>query len=235
MMVIRLLRKLYSKYKSHLQAKYLEIGDSIDCGISIRTDVPVNRKLVHIGEKSIVGGNFVFESNKGEIFVGNHTFIGGCTLISHSRITIGDFVQIAWGTYLYDHNAHSTELGARRHDIKGEFESLSKGYSDTANKDWSIVKSKPIVIEDDVWIGMNSIILKGVTLGRGSIVGAGSVVRRSVPPFCIVYGNPAKVIKFIYQEDEIEAVQQKYYCGKYEFIDRKKYTEIVNDYINKEV
>jgi maltose O-acetyltransferase len=51
------------------------------------------------------------------------------------------------------------------------------------------------VIEDDVWIGANAIILKGVTIGARSIVGAGAVVSRDVPPDCVVAGNPARVVK----------------------------------------
>ena len=53
----------------------------------------------------------------------------------------------------------------------------------------------PVVIEDYVWIGMNSIILKGVTIGKGAVVAAGSVVTKSVPPMTVVGGNPAEVIK----------------------------------------
>ncbi len=56
--------------------------------------------------------------------------------------------------------------------------------------------SKKVVIEDDVWLGGKSIILPGVTIGRGSIVAAGSIVTKDVPPFAIVGGNPAKVIKY---------------------------------------
>jgi maltose O-acetyltransferase len=56
--------------------------------------------------------------------------------------------------------------------------------------------SKPVVIEDDVWIGTRSVILPGVRLGRGAIVGAGAVVTKDVPPYAIVGGNPARVIKY---------------------------------------
>ena len=82
---------------------------------------------------------------------------------------------------------------------------------------------------------MNAVILKGVTVGRGAIIGAGSVVRRTVPPFCVVYGNPAKVVRFLYREDEIEAVQKRFYGNKYDFIDKKKYKELMDDYLNKEI
>ena len=61
------------------------------------------------------------------------------------------------------------------------------------NTDWGV--SKPIVIEDDVFIGANCLILKGVTIGARSIVAAGSVVTRSVPADCIVGGNPARIIR----------------------------------------
>lgn len=55
------------------------------------------------------------------------------------------------------------------------------------------VKSGPVVIEDDVWIGLNAIILKGVKIGRGAVVGAGSVITRDVEPYTIVVGSPQRV------------------------------------------
>ena len=63
------------------------------------------------------------------------------------------------------------------------------------NTDWGI--SSPIVIEDDVFIGVNCIILKGVTIGARSIIAAGSVVTKSIPADCIAGGNPAKVIRLL--------------------------------------
>lgn len=56
-------------------------------------------------------------------------------------------------------------------------------------------ESKPVIVEDDVWIGTRVIILGGVKIGKGSIIGAGSVVTKSIPPYSIVAGNPAKIIK----------------------------------------
>jgi len=63
------------------------------------------------------------------------------------------------------------------------------------SKNWEVVNSRPIKIEDDVWIGMNVLVLKGVTIGRGAIVAAGSVVTKNVEPWTVVGGNPAKLIK----------------------------------------
>ena len=59
----------------------------------------------------------------------------------------------------------------------------------------NIVKAKPITIEDNVWITMNAVILPGVTIGRNSVIGAGAIVTKSVPPNSLVAGNPARVIK----------------------------------------
>ena len=63
-------------------------------------------------------------------------------------------------------------------------------------KDWSKVENAQIIIQDNVWIGFNSIVLKGVTIGEGAVVAAGSVVTKDVPPFAVVGGNPAKIIKY---------------------------------------
>ena len=60
-----------------------------------------------------------------------------------------------------------------------------------------------IIVNDDVWIGIGAIILSGVTIGRGAVVAAGSIVSRDIPPYAIVAGNPAKVIKYRLSEDEI--------------------------------
>ena len=62
----------------------------------------------------------------------------------------------------------------------------------------------PVIIEDDVWLGTGCIILKGVTLGQGSVVAAGALVIKDVPPYSIVGGVPAKVIKMRFSEEEIE-------------------------------
>ena len=83
----------------------------------------------------------------------------------------------------------------RRKDIDDELADLRHGRSLSASKDWGFVNTKPIKVCNDAWIGMNVIILKGVTIGEGAIVGAGSVVTKDVPAWTVVAGNPARVVK----------------------------------------
>ena len=70
------------------------------------------------------------------------------------------------------------------------------------------VSKGEIVIEDDVWIGSNSVILSGVKIGRGAVIGAGSIVTKNVPKYAIVAGNPAKVIKMRFNDEEISKLEK---------------------------
>jgi galactoside O-acetyltransferase len=173
----------------------------IDRGIYMRLDIPEDRKYLVIGDKSIVAGNFYFESRSGKIQIGKECFVGNSTFISHSAITIGDHVTIGWGGTIYDHDSHSLDYMDRRKDINDEYIDIKHKDNFIKHKDWSVVQTAPIIIEDDVWIGMNCIILKGVTIGKGAIVGAGSVITHNVPAWTVVGGNPAKVVKMIEHEN----------------------------------
>ena len=67
---------------------------------------------------------------------------------------------------------------------------------------WTHSDSKPITIEDNVWIGENAVILKGIRIGRGSIIACNAVVTKDVPPYTIAAGNPARIVKDIPHEDQ---------------------------------
>lgn len=162
----------------------------------IRLDNPcLDSIYLTIGTDCIISGRFIFESAQGHVSVGDHSYIGASTFISRSSITVGNNVTIAWGCTVYDHDSHSVDYRLRRKDIDDELRDMRGGVSFIKNKDWGVVASKPIVICDDAWIGMNCIILKGVTIGEGAVVGAGSVVTKDVPAWTLVAGNPARVIK----------------------------------------
>ncbi|WP_302048294.1 acyltransferase [Megamonas funiformis] len=179
---------------------YLKIDKSVILLDSVNFDFRTKRNSIsiEIDEESMIGCNFIFESNEGYIKIGKRTFINiGTNLISRSKIIIGDDVTIGWGTYIYDHNSHSLNYMDRINDIKAQREDYFAKRNLIYSKDWSTVNTKPIIIKDKAWIGFNVIILKGVTIGEGAIVGAGAVVTKDVPAYAVVAGNPAKVVKIL--------------------------------------
>lgn len=162
--------------------------------IDVRKDNPQDEKRLLIGNNSVISGNYVFESERGIITIGDNTFIGGGLFVCVDSISIGNNVMFSWGCTVIDTNAHSTDSKMRKNDVKDWHKGLKENKIG-AYKDWSNVISKPIVVKDDAWIGFNVIILKGVTIGKGAIVGAGSVVTNDVPDYAVVAGNPAVVLK----------------------------------------
>lgn len=91
---------------------------------------------------------------------------------------------------------------------------------------------KDVIVEEDVWIGMNVTLLAGVTIGRGTTVAASAVVTKSMPPYCICGGIPAKFIKFYWTIDEIIEHEIKLYSEKERFT-RKQLEDIFKKYNNK--
>ena len=111
--------------------------------------------------------------------IGDHTILShNCQLTVGRRITIGSHCLIASDVRLYDSDGHPTDPAARLAGSPPPEES-----------------SRPITIGDNVWIGTASIILKGVAIGAGSVVAAGSVVTKDVPPGVLVAGHPARVVR----------------------------------------
>lgn len=151
---------------------------------------------INVGQGTMFGGEFIFESEQGEVNIGDHSFInGGTKFISRSKISIGNHVTVAWNCIFYDHNSHSIDYQERQKDIHQQIEDYKDGLSMIERKNWSSVKSREINVGDNVWIGFDSVILSGVTIGEGAIIGARSVVRENVEPWTIVAGNPAQLIK----------------------------------------
>jgi acetyltransferase-like isoleucine patch superfamily enzyme len=141
-----------------------------------------------VGTNSMIESSILFDKENAQVIVGDNTFIGASTIICAKSISIGNDVLISWGCTIVDHNSHSLHLNLRLNDVAN----WMKGY-----KDWEHVQIVPITIQNKVWLGFNVIVLKGVTIGEGAIVGAGSVVTKDVPPYTIVAGNPARLIREI--------------------------------------
>jgi acetyltransferase-like isoleucine patch superfamily enzyme len=140
-----------------------------------------------IGAESDVSAAMVFEAADAQITIGSRTHVGGGTLLDAAvGITIGDDVLIAFGALIMDHDSHSLDFEQRRHDVTEWVQ---------GRKDWTHVSRASVRVDDKVWVGTRAIILKGVHLGEGCVVAAGSVVTRDVPAWTLVAGSPARVIR----------------------------------------
>lgn len=150
--------------------------------------------IVSIGNDSLLSGTFVVETSNGRMRVGDRSFIGGGLFVCTDEINIGSDVMFSWGCTVIDTDAHSLSWEHRKNDVKDWKRGVDEG-AVGKYKDWSHVKSKRIEVKDKAWIGFNVIILKGVTIGEGAVVAAGSVVTKDVPDYSVVAGNPAIVVK----------------------------------------
>lgn len=169
---------------------------------NIRFDVGTeDRKYVFIGEKCLIKAEFIFESLNGIIKIGNNVHLGQVRFISRTSIIIGNDVTMAWGITIYDHDSHSVYWSNRKNDNNQCYHDYKKFNNKVINKKWDSVVSKPIVINDKVWIGFDVTILKGVNIGEGAIIGAKSVVTKDVPAWTIVAGNPAVIVKKINENE----------------------------------
>jgi acetyltransferase-like isoleucine patch superfamily enzyme len=132
-------------------------------------------------------GSYTFET----IFCGNHVSLGTDAHISatRSKVIIGNHVMFGPEVMIQGGN-HRTDIVGRYMDTIQESEKRPED-------------DKDVIIEDDVWIGSRALILHGVTIGRGCIVAAGSVVTKNTPPYSIVGGVPARVIKYRLDEEAI--------------------------------
>ena len=139
-----------------------------------------------IGGQSIVHARISTESVDAFVKVGDRTFIGASLIVCRSGVTIGSDVLISWGVTISDHDGHSLYWDDRRHDVLNWARGLHT---------WQGVGSAPVVIEDKAWLGFGVVILKGVRIGQGAVVGAGSVVTKDVPANAVVAGNPAVIVK----------------------------------------
>lgn len=153
-----------------------------------------SKGTIEIGNNAIIHCRVDFDSPIGLVTIGDRSYIGASHLVCHSRIEIEEDVIISWGVTIVDHNSHSIDWSQRKDDIK----KWSQGI-----KDWEGVGRKPVKIEKRAWLGFGVSVLKGVTIGEGSVVAARSVVTKNVPPYTVVAGNPAKVVKHINQNEQL--------------------------------
>jgi acetyltransferase-like isoleucine patch superfamily enzyme len=126
---------------------------------------------------------------KGRATVGDFTLMNGALVMAEELIEIGSYCLISWNVGIADSDFHPIDPAQRRIDAHA----LAPYYKDRPPR--PPIRTAPVRIADNVWIGMNAVILKGVTIGENSVVAAGSVVSKNVAPNTVVAGNPAVVVK----------------------------------------
>ena len=129
--------------------------------------------LIGLYQRSII----VAKTNNAKIEIGNNVGMSGVTIYARKSIKIGDNTLIGANTKILDNDFHPLDVEDRNNDIK------------------EAIKTIPVEIGENCFIGCNSIILKGTKLGSGCVVGAGSVVSGQFEDNCVIAGNPARVIR----------------------------------------
>jgi acetyltransferase-like isoleucine patch superfamily enzyme len=114
----------------------------------------------------------------GQIEIGRHTFINyGSSITARAFVTIGSYCHLGHYTFLMDNE---------QHDVISHYD---------------LPPSKPVIVEDNVWVGSKVVILPGVRIGTRAVIGAGSIVTKDIPPRCVAAGNPARVLRYLTELD----------------------------------
>jgi acetyltransferase-like isoleucine patch superfamily enzyme len=125
----------------------------------------------------------------GSCSVGDFSLLNGALIMAEERVEIGSYVLVSWNVGIADSDFHPIEPAQRRQDALA----LAPYFENRPPR--PAIRTAPVRIADNVWIGMGAVILKGVEIGENSVVAAGAIVTRSVPANVVVAGNPAQIVK----------------------------------------
>jgi acetyltransferase-like isoleucine patch superfamily enzyme len=185
-------RHVESDWWPHPIPSNVEFGEGFYCETAqiFRHLRSRKRKAVVIGKhvSCYAGCSFAIAEN-GTCTIGDFTLLNGALVMAEDKIDIGSHCLISWNVGIADSDFHPLEPAQRLIDTQA----LAPFFKDRPAR--PKLKTAPVRIADNVWIGMNAVILKGVTIGENSIVAAGSVVTKSIPPNTVVAGNPAVIVK----------------------------------------
>ncbi|MDO5424827.1 MAG: acyltransferase [Eubacteriales bacterium] len=178
--ICRLMNRLFNT--AILKRQGVEHGDNIKINgrifiqnggeISIGNDVKINSSIKANPTSGVI--TKLCTDRNGKVKIGNRVGISNATIFAFGEITIEDDVDIGAGAKIFDSDFHSVDFSERKNNVG--------------------VKVKPVKICEGAFIGAEAIILKGVTVGKHSVVGAGSVVTKNIPDYEIWGGNPARYI-----------------------------------------
>jgi acetyltransferase-like isoleucine patch superfamily enzyme len=158
-----------------------------------------NRSLsLELAEGAGLYGSTVLEVGpEGRVRIGPYSCLNSPYLVCNREISIGTHCLISWQVVISD-----TDLGPGI-SSKAHHAALGEAASHPDRILPPLVPPRPVVIEDAVWIGFGSVVLPGVTIGRGSVIGCKTVVDRDIPPGSVVVGNPARIVRTIDVPDPV--------------------------------
>lgn len=135
---------------------------------------------------------------RGRITVGASTVLNGTYLVCQDEINIGSHCLIAWGSVFTDcWLDRDVPLAARR-------EVMRAAALDPRRRLGAVTAPQAITLADNVWVGFDSVVLPGTTIGHGAIVGCKTIISEDIPPYAVVVGNPARIIRFLDPDDSVE-------------------------------
>ncbi len=176
--------KIYYQRKNLILGRHTQIYAESEI-YNLQNDI---NKIV-LGNNTHIRGELLIFKYGGKIEIGDNTFVGtGSRIWSGESVKIGSNVLISHNVNIIDSNSHEMDHLER---AEGFISIIKNGYPSEKKS----ILTSPIIIDDYTWISFNVCILKGVHIGKGAIIAAGSVVTKDVPEFCMAAGNPAVVVK----------------------------------------
>jgi acetyltransferase-like isoleucine patch superfamily enzyme len=170
--------RFYSQARVGRHTRFIETARVFNIG--------QQQELIQVGSNCTIGGELLTFRHGGMISIGDWCYVGsGSRIWSAANIRIGDRVLISHNVNIHDCDSHPQDAESRHLQFS---EIHARGHPRSGEN----ILSKPVIIEDDVWIGFNVTVLKGVRIGARSIVAAGSMVTRDVPADCVFVGNKVK-------------------------------------------
>lgn len=176
-------RRIYFSGKIIIKGwPYVKVHKKAKCSFGKNVTLNSQNRNYHVNMFSYV--KILADREGAQISIGDNTRIHGSCIHAQKKISVGANCLIAANCQIIDGNGHDLS------------------FPDVTNRINTRGRPKEIIIEDNVWIGANCIVLPGVRIGFGSVIAAGSVVTKDIPPFCVAGGNPARVLKDYSNKDE---------------------------------
>ena len=166
----------------------IEVGENtvIDSSATFKKFFSKKQPGLRLGKNITLQSSSLATELQGYKEIGDYSYISGAAIIACDKVIIGKYVFMAGGVTIVDSDFHPLDPGERLEDTV-IISTVGK------KKERPAFVVSPVFIEDDVWIGYNATIMKGVTIGRGAIIQPGSMILKDIPPGAIVTGNPAQI------------------------------------------